>query len=338
MIFGRKKEPILIKTDWTLWREPVRKRWNCSGLLLGREDLERLTSEQRHRAQRLRIELEGCPSTQLSEEMARTIAPVMPLSPHALRIADVEALEQTAYAVRSRTEVERELPVLIARLKDVDPAVDAALLVCDGERWEEGELRSVAKLALAMIYEREAADISQARKRYDLLRFTGNTAAVMTAAFVWLVSTPDPSWISEGGHVIVVTMLVGGLGGIMSAFVTLGDVTTVRGLSRASMNTSALKFTVLAHSIGGFVFSLVMLMLLLGGFLQGTILPDMKTLGALVTRSESGLSAPVDFFTTEMAKLIVWSFVAGYLGGLVPSQIAKLGSGLTAKEAKATPS
>jgi hypothetical protein len=328
----RRENPPRGERPWTLWRQPIKQRRGLGSFLLGRQDLERLTSDQRHRAQMLRIEIECHPFGHMNEEVVRAIGPIMGMPTHALRFADLQALEKAVFSLRPAKEIEQSLPALTLRLAQVDPAFDLKFLSCKTDGWDETDLRAAAKYAITMVYEKEAADIVQSRKRYDLLRFTGNTAAGLALFFLYLVAgRVEHRLLEEGGHLLITVMVVGGLGGIMSSFVTLGTLRTVQGLARSGINTRTLKFSVLVHLIGGFVFSMVMFMLLLGGFVEGTVLPDMKTIGSYITIKGQD-PGPLDFFSFEMAKLMVWAFISGYVGGLIPSQLAKIGRSIGSPE------
>jgi hypothetical protein len=127
-------------------------------------------------------------------------------------------------------------------------------------------------------------------------------------------------------------MISGGIGGMISAARRLQDA--------ASMDSNVLTYidlkygwlNVLLAPVYGAVFSLLVLLFFTSGFLKGDLFPAMMTMSAQVAEEADSVSLVMsEFFTntypitgSDCAKLMVWSFIAGFAEKFVPDTLDRL--------------
>jgi hypothetical protein len=131
---------------------------------------------------------------------------------------------------------------------------------------------------------------------------------------------------------MIYVMIAGSIGGMISA------VRRLQGA--ASTEANALTYIDLRHDWGsillapvyGVTFSLVLLLFFTSGFLKGDLFPVIATMPAELAREATSVSEVMaDFFVNtypatgaDCAKLIVWSFIAGFAEKFVPDALDRL--------------
>ena len=135
--------------------------------------------------------------------------------------------------------------------------------------------------------------------------------------------------------VLVMVMLCGAMGGLISTYRRLQGLPLEGNpaVNLVTLNRSA-KFTLLAPFIGS-IFALVLFFLLVSGLIKGDIFPAIDTpespladqVGFNKFIMETGPRTGIDF-----AKMMVWSFVAGFAERLVPDAIERLTSAASKEE------
>ncbi len=131
---------------------------------------------------------------------------------------------------------------------------------------------------------------------------------------------------------MVYVMIAGSIGGMISA------VRRLQGA--ASTEANALTYIDLRHDWGsillapvyGVTFSLVLLLFFTSGFLKGDLFPTITTMTREVAEEADTVSLVMsNFFVntypvtgTDCAKLIVWSFIAGFAERFVPDALDRL--------------
>ena len=127
-------------------------------------------------------------------------------------------------------------------------------------------------------------------------------------------------------------MITGSIGGMISAVRRLQDA--------ADTDTNALTYidlkygwlNILLAPVYGATFSLVLLLFFTAGFLKGDLFPIITTMSAKVAEEADTVSLVMsEFFTntypvtgTDCAKLLVWSFIAGFAEKFVPDTLDRL--------------
>jgi hypothetical protein len=137
--------------------------------------------------------------------------------------------------------------------------------------------------------------------------------------------------------IMVLIMFTGALGALTSNLQRV-QTADLQGNSDLSMLTlersSSVAFT---SAVLGVVFSVLLYLLFAGGLLQGALFPDVASLtptpptkNAPLT-PEAAKNAPLTPeatknapLTTDYAKLLVWSFIAGFAERLVPNRLEQL--------------
>jgi hypothetical protein len=130
------------------------------------------------------------------------------------------------------------------------------------------------------------------------------------------------------------------MAGIMGGFVSIQQRLKKIGSDELALLSESW-FQILLIPIYGGIFSLVLYLLFLSGLLEGSLFPKfgMPPAGGLANTPSPGLDATNirDFFQNtypssgqDLAKLIFWSFLAGFSERLVPQIITNIGAKATA--------
>jgi len=181
--------------------------------------------------------------------------------------------------------------------------------------------------------------ILEAFRSYILRRLVGATLFIVTLAaaamYPGFVVAFVGSWTDLNLPFVMAIIIPGIVGGLIS---TVRSVQAVKLDHNADLDLSQLQqgntSIYLSPFLGG-IFALLLFCLFAGGFLTGSLFPKVEMDSLLI----SGLGQ-LDF--KEVAKVIVWSFIAGFAEKLVPDRLDQLAQksdfGASSSNAKSTPS
>jgi hypothetical protein len=154
---------------------------------------------------------------------------------------------------------------------------------------------------------------------------TNQSTHVAIAIVLVVACMTTAAFLAKFGLVPYETLIfvAGTVGGVVNSF------RRIQGLIRAKAQPSAMTARLVTIQIyvspfvGG-IFAFVLYLIFMGGFVQGSLFPvfasgqeSFKTFGDF-----AALSVPATY--ADVAKAIVWAFIAGFSEGLVPNFISKL--------------
>lgn len=151
-----------------------------------------------------------------------------------------------------------------------------------------------------------------------LVRRTTSVIVIVLGLTYWGESVAFAgSWTNTNLPMLAAIVLSGVMGGLVS---TIRRVQGVRFASNADLDLTELEqgntSVYLSPFLGG-VFALVLFFLFAGGFVTGDLFPKVSLDGLLVSGIEK-------LELKEVAKLIVWSFMAGFAEKFVPDRLERL--------------
>lgn len=151
-----------------------------------------------------------------------------------------------------------------------------------------------------------------------LVRWTTGVVVVALGLMCWGESVAFAgSWTNTNLPMLAAIVVSGIMGGLVS---TIRRVQGARFASNADLDLTGLEqgntSLYLSPFLGG-VFALVLFFLFAGGFVTGDLFPKVNLDGLLVSGIEK-------LELKEVAKLIVWSFMAGFAEKFVPDRLERL--------------
>jgi hypothetical protein len=155
-----------------------------------------------------------------------------------------------------------------------------------------------------------------------------------------LRATLRPHDLTQGSHTLLVGMLAGVLGGFVSVQQRLQSATDVDPLFNRLQMSSGFWNVILIAPIFGGIFAAVLYAIFAAGVITGTAFPVIypgqnPAVGEAqspVMNLETFLRSAGPASGADLAKLIVWSFVAGFAERFVPDVLSRLASSDTGQK------
>jgi hypothetical protein len=250
------------------------------------------------------------------------------------RLTPVEKLPRKVWSLRSRYRDVAGLREYEAYLASKPPDPEGKV--------EEEILRGDIEYLLGQLYLRYAIMPLREQERtmlsWRVTRWT-LTGLVILLIFISVVvrgdSGKDPS-IKLGSKEIpirattlTVVLFVGAMGGLISmqqrfqSASNEGDL--IENVSKLRQGSASIRLS----PVSGAVFAAIMYLIIAAGLVEGGLFPHMKSLGADPKGTGEGVDllkfilamAPETY--TDFAKLMVWSFLAGFAERLVPDTLSR---------------
>jgi hypothetical protein len=161
----------------------------------------------------------------------------------------------------------------------------------------------------------------RARMRNRLIRFIGNW--VFWSAITLLILA---YWAAQYDQTLVATLLIlmlaGSLGGFMSLLQRIQNTPTGGDPLISILEVQNGEFSLYLAPVSGAVFAVLLYLIFLGGLVSGVIFPEHLTHFHLWWGPVQWDGPPPE--TADYAKLVVWSFIAGFAERLVPDTLDRL--------------
>jgi hypothetical protein len=158
-------------------------------------------------------------------------------------------------------------------------------------------------------------------------RMQRNQATHVAIAIVLVVACMTTSaFLAKFGLVPYETLIfvAGTVGGVVNSFRRIQGLTRAKVQQPSAMTARLVTIQIYVSPFVGGIFAFVLYLIFMSGFVQGSLFPvfasgqeSYKTF-----RDFAALSVPAT--NADVAKAIVWAFMAGFSEGLVPNFISKL--------------
>jgi hypothetical protein len=281
--------------------------------------LLRLNAHQRAQFGRLKLEYESLDRAGVDPQVRLMLDRLFAKPKADLIMADYEAAEVGLFQCRPPQMVQSQISSVAVRFREANPALPTDFLDCftGQEEPDVEKLRNAATVAVREVHRVASGRVIQDRKRRELLWRTAYGAILLTSLFIFFYTREWNNIPTQLAKYLTLTVSLGALGGLMSAFVSISSLQPVDQATKGVDAIDTAKLGVVVATVSGFVFSMVMFQMLEGKLLSGSFFPSMQNLYLL----SDGTVAPT--YAEDLAKLMVWSFAAGYIGSLVPGLLQK---------------
>lgn len=252
------------------------------------------------------------------------------------RLAPAEKLPRKVWSLRSRYRD-------VAGLREYEAYLASKPPDPEGHPIEDVVLRADIEYLLGQLYLRYAIMPVRERERTRLSSWVMGVTLVgllVLSVFVYVIArTPEgqkPAMklfgreIPIGATTISVVLFVGGMGGLISmqqrfqSASNEGDL--IENVSQLRQGSAGIWLS----PVSGAVFAAVLYLVIAAGLLQGDLFPKMKNLHVTGAASPGGEVNLSSFITkvglvefSDYAKLMVWSFLAGFAERLVPDTLSR---------------
>ena len=155
-----------------------------------------------------------------------------------------------------------------------------------------------------------------------------NPAKHIAIAIVLVVAAmTSAAFLAKAGLVPWTTLffIAGTVGGVVNSFRRIQKLSLVQTKKHSQMTGWLVTIQIYVSPFVGGVFAIVLYLIFMSGLVNGALFPafqsaDQKSFTTF--RDFAALSMPAT--NADMAKAIVWSFIAGFSEGLVPNFISKI--------------
>lgn len=284
-----------------------------------RKRTKHLTNDQRRQFRLLAVEWLSSVKSAIAPQRHDQLARIIDKPEIELQLEDLIELEVACFEVRDGDDLLTHVAMLADRLgKEYEVLVDRLL----DNRASPGVLRERAVATVREIGSDWVRRAVNERKSYEALRTLATIAIAATVALVILVGSAPYSSVPNHVTALSLVVVLGAMGGIIRAARKLAD----SGSSEAAP-LSDFRFLSVIAPTSGVVMALVLYMLSASGLLGGEIFPKFNAASGAEPQRGGNLLTMVPATMSDYAKVMVWSFVAGYVAGFVDTLL----TGLTKK-------
>ncbi len=116
----------------------------------------------------------------------------------------------------------------------------------------------------------------------------------------------------------------GTVGGVVNNFRRIQKLPAKRRRVSGAISDRLVTIQIYVSPFVGGVFAIVLYGVFMSGLVQGSLFPEFKSGGEDFTTFKDFASQSMPSTNTDMAKAILWAFIAGFSEGLVPNFISKI--------------
>jgi len=139
--------------------------------------------------------------------------------------------------------------------------------------------------------------------------------AMTTVSFV-------TAFLNTGYETLI--FVAGTVGGAVNSFRRVQSLTTAKAHESSAMTERLVTIQIYVSPIVGGVFAFVLYLIFMAEFVQGSFFPDFAAGKEAYTGYAHFAKVSVPATNADVAKAIVWAFIAGFAEGLVPNFISKI--------------
>ena len=115
----------------------------------------------------------------------------------------------------------------------------------------------------------------------------------------------------------------GTVGGVVNSFRRIQDLSTAKAHESSAMTERLVTIQIYVSPLVGGIFAFVLYTIFMAGLVQGSLFPEFADDQPYKTYKDfARMSIPK--MNADVAKAIVWAFIAGFSEGLVPNFISKI--------------
>lgn len=158
-------------------------------------------------------------------------------------------------------------------------------------------------------------------------RPSSNPATHIAIAIVLVVATmTTTAFLAKADKVPWTTLifLAGTVGGVVNNFRRIQKLPQVRLKQSSVMAERLVTIQIYVSPFVGGVFAIVLYGIFMSGLVQGALFPAFKSADESFATFDRFAALSMPNKNTDMAKALVWAFIAGFSEGLVPNFISKI--------------
>jgi len=118
--------------------------------------------------------------------------------------------------------------------------------------------------------------------------------------------------------------VAGTVGGAVNSFRRVQSLTTAKAQGSNAMTERLVTIQIYVSPIVGGVFAFTLYLIFMAGFLKGSFFPAFAGVDESYAGYKEFAKVSVPETNADVAKAIVWAFIAGFAEGLVPNFISKI--------------
>ncbi len=164
-------------------------------------------------------------------------------------------------------------------------------------------------------------------KKESKARRRANPATHIAIALVLVVTSMATSAFLAKWGILPWTTLIfvaGTVGGVVNSFRRIQSLTLTKARQAGVMAEKLIVIQIYLSPFVGGIFAMVLYVIFMSGFVQGVLFPAFAAVESPFTTFESFAALAMPATNNDMAKALLWAFVAGFTEGLVPNFITKI--------------
>lgn len=165
-------------------------------------------------------------------------------------------------------------------------------------------------------------------------RTRANPATHMSITIILVVCAMTATAFLAKFELVPWTTLIfvaGTVGGVVNNFRRLQKLPETKAPASSAMTDQLVTLQIYVSPFVGGVFAIVLYGIFMSGFVQGSFFPAFAAVEKPFTTFREFAASAMPATNADMAKAIVWAFIAGFSEGLVPNMITKIAEDAGAK-------
>jgi hypothetical protein len=155
---------------------------------------------------------------------------------------------------------------------------------------------------------------------------TNQATHVAIAIILVVAAMTTTAFLAKFGLVPYETLIFvsGTVGGVVNSFRRIQNLTTTNVQESSAMTERLVTIQIYVSPFVGGVFAFVLYTIFMAGFVQGSFFPVFASGKETFKTFGDFAAVTIPATNSDVAKAIVWAFIAGFSEGLVPNFISKI--------------